>query len=246
MSINIWKFCAIWLQKIQQFLLPTYCILCHANCPTPLALCAGCRADLPWLSHACIQCGVPLPEEADTPFCGACLFTPPPFEHTVALFHYQSPLDRLITGLKFHNRLINSRILGCLMAEQLHLHLQNHAKPELIIPVPLHKSRLRKRGFNQALEIARYISTQLHIKVRPSLCQRKRHTQPQSQLPATLRRNNVKGAFSIRKSLQVKHVAIVDDVVTTGNTITELAKVLKQNGVEIIEVWCVARTQLNK
>ena len=115
--------------------------------------------------------------------------------------------------------------------------------PECIIPVPLHPQRLRVRGFNQALELARIIAKQLNIPLNYSLCQRDKSTPFQSGLSAKQRKQNLKNAFIVTKPHAYKHVAIFDDVVTTGTTVNELAKQLKNSGVETIEVWAIARTQ---
>jgi ComF family protein len=115
-------------------------------------------------------------------------------------------------------------------------------KPELIIPVPLHEKRLKERGYNQSLEIARPIARQLKIPLAISVCDRIKHTPPQSSLSKYERQQNLHGAFSIHRTIPVKHVVIFDDVVTTGSTVVELGKILHQAGIERVDVWCVART----
>jgi len=116
--------------------------------------------------------------------------------------------------------------------------------PEIIIPVPLHRTRLRERGFNQALEIARPIARSLSIPVDYKSCERVRKTSAQSLLPAAERRKNIKGAFRVTRPIAARHVAILDDVMTTGHTVQELAATLRKAGVERIDVWVVARTSL--
>ena len=153
---------------------------------------------------------------------------------------YASPLKELIGHLKFHGNLSYTPLLAQTFINSLK-HRKNNL-PECIIPVPLHQQRLRERGFNQALELARIIAKQLHIPVDYTLCQRNKATPFQSGLSAKQRKQNLKGAFSVEKTRLYKHVAIFDDVVTTGTTVNELAKQLRQSGVETIEVWAIART----
>jgi ComF family protein len=239
MSIQILSF----LQHLQQWCLAPTCVLCGHFTKRSLDVCVFCEKELPWLTQACSQCALPLP--ADTPMgqkCGHCLQHPPPFEKTLALFHYQTPIDRLITRLKFQQRLTYAKLIGTLFAKQLSIYYQTHKLPECIIPMPLHKTRLRERGFNQAVELAKPLSKQFGIKLDRKSCVRIRATQAQTQIPAKEREQNVKNAFYIHPNLQAKHVAILDDVVTTGHTITELSYALKKAGVEQIDVWCCART----
>ena len=154
---------------------------------------------------------------------------------------YASPLKELIGHLKFHGNLSYAPLLAQTFVGALK-HRKNNL-PECIIPVPLHQQRLRERGFNQALELARIVAKQLHIPVDYTLCQRNKATPFQSGLSAKQRKQNLKGAFSVGNTQSYKHVAIFDDVVTTGTTVNELAKQLRQSGVETIEVWAIARTQ---
>ena len=174
--------------------------------------------------------------------CGACLKKPPWFDKTIALFFYQAPIERFIIELKFNKKLIYAKLLGTLMVEYLK---NQHTLPECIIPVPLHRKRLQERGYNQALEIARPLAKQLKIPLLTTACRRIKPTSAQLHLPASARRRNVKGAFRVDEGFSFKHVAIVDDVVTTASTVAELSKILKQAGVQMIEVWCCARVHLN-
>jgi len=228
-----------WLKKLQFCLFPPTCLLCGAPGEDGRDLCAGCHADLPCNEHACQRCGMPLASAAVLN-CGECQLHPPPYDRTFAPLLYQPPVDYLIKGLKFGGRLAIARLLG----EWLGAALQQREieLPEGIIPAPLHPSRLRERGFNQSLELARPVARCLGVPLLLSTVRRTRHTQPQAQLDAAARRSNVQGAFSVTRPVQVRHVAILDDVITTGSTVTEIAKVLKAAGVEEIEVWAVART----
>lgn len=227
---------------IKGFLLPQNCLLCGGGTGSDALLCAPCRDALPRIASACRQCGLPLPTPQDQ--CGRCLKKPPHYTTSTIPFLYAQPLDQLIKGFKFNGRL-NA---GFVLAEQLAETICNRpaALPELIVPVPLHASRLRERGFNQSLELARVLSMRLGIPVALEGCRRLRPTAVQSHLHARERRRNVRGAFAVHKLPGVRHVALVDDVVTTGNTVNELARVLKRAGVEHIEVWAVARAPNHK
>jgi ComF family protein len=172
--------------------------------------------------------------------CGVCQRHPPVFHRTVAPYIYAAPLDRLIQQFKFNRRLDLARPLAGLMGASLTL--RDGAYPQLLVPVPLHPQRLRKRGFNQARELARVIGRELDIPLAtPKLCQRLRATAMQADLPARQRQGNVRGAFAVTAPLSVGHVAIVDDVMTTGHTAAELARTLRRAGAESIEVWVCAR-----
>ena len=219
---------------------PPLCTLCDQPRETALPLCPHCQASLQPVRHACPQCGNPLP--ATTPpglRCGACLDTPPYFDRVIAPFHYQPPLSNLITAYKFKQRLVHARLFAALLTTAIR---RTHSVlPEIIVPVPLHPTRQRERGYNQALEIARLLGKQLNIAVDKKCIQRIRATQPQSDLDAHDRSRNVRGAFVLRDALPYQHIALVDDVLTTGSTVNEIARLIKKNAnVKTVEVWCIA------
>lgn len=224
------------LGALLRWLYPPVCLLCRAPGAGDLDLCPGCRGDLPWFGHGCPACARPLPSGAG-PLCGACLKRPPPFDATHALFHYAAPVDRLITGLKYRGRLSHARLLGELWAS----HAPVTDPPDLLLPVPLHPERLRERGFNQSLELARPLSRRLGIPLQPGLMKRVRPTRAQQGLKGKERRRNVRAAFEIAAGTVPAHVAIIDDVMTTGSTVGEMAKQLKRAGAERVEVWVLAR-----
>jgi len=157
----------------------------------------------------------------------------------VAIYHYQSPLNSLIKRLKFNGDLHLARLLGTLMSDRLGQ--RSLEMPELIVPVPLHGERLRQRGFNQTLELARPIAARLGVALDWRHVKRCRATDTQSELPAKLRAQNVRGAFAVTPGFTARRVAIVDDVMTTGHTVNELAATLRRVGVEDISVWVCAR-----
>ena len=230
-----------WLNYIQNLLYPSTCLLCDRPVSAELALCPGCRSELPHNHKPCHRCAKPLPVDAPIgALCGECQRKPPPFDRCVVPFTYRSPLPELINGLKFRGRLSYSRLLAGLLLPAIEQVLQK--PPELIIPVPLHPGRLRERGYNQALELARPLSRHLGIPLELRHCRRTRATPPQSGLKQTQRRRNIRGAFEISPNIGADHVALVDDVVTTGSTVAEFARQLHRRGVQRVEVWALART----
>jgi len=175
---------------------------------------------------------------APAALCGQCLQRPPPFDRTVAAFAYGPPIDRLVTGLKFHGRMAYARLLGELLGERV---AADGPLPERILVVPLHRARLRSRGFNQAMEIARPIARRLGLPLMARGLVRARATRAQTELQGDERRRNLRGAFAASPGLDVRDVALVDDVMTTGTTAAEAGRALKAAGVEHVRVWCVAR-----
>jgi len=222
-----------WLKRVQSWVIPPVCLLCGAPAAES-GLCPGCIGDLPLFGPGCRRCAGPL----DGEICARCLDSPPSFDRTICLFRYQPPVDGLIQRLKFHRDLACARSLGSLMADHL-LRLQP-PRPDVMLPVPLHQKRLAARGYNQALEIARPIARTLGIPIDTHTCHRVRATAEQAALAAAARRTNVAGAFAVRGSAAT-HVAIVDDVMTTGHTLEAVASALKAAGVGTISLWVCAR-----
>jgi ComF family protein len=214
------------------------CRLCAGPADRPGGLCHACLADLPHNHHPCPRCGAVLTHVSATP-CGECQRQPPQFDHAHIPYYYAPPLIPFIIGLKFQGRLADARLLGDLFLASLDK--AEYPLPECLIPVPLHPIRLRERGFNQALELARPISQQLNLPLEPHVVQRRLHTRPQSELSGVTRRRNLRRAFHPAAPIPYQHVALIDDVVTTGSTLNELAKVLRQTGVKTIQIWAIAR-----
>ncbi|MDH5181080.1 MAG: ComF family protein [Gammaproteobacteria bacterium] len=231
-----------WLNNIHFFLFPPTCMLCGAAGEAGRDLCNACHAALPRLTRPCPVCAKPL-AGSEKLVCGECLKHPPPFEQTISAFRYTSPLAKLITDLKFNQRLAAARLLGDLLADELQANAP--PMPECLIPVPLHPKRIRERGFNQSLEIARRVGKQLAIPVDADLCHRTRHTAPQTGLDAKARRQNIRHAFALRQPCRYKHIAIIDDVITTGHTVNETAALFRKQGVEQIRIWSVARAVID-
>jgi ComF family protein len=216
-------------------------VLCGARGQRPtLDICPGCEADLPVNRPACIRCAAPLACDAQSALeCGRCLARPPPFDRAFAPFRYAYPIDRLIRGFKYQGRLAWGRVLATLLAH--HLRAVAGPFPELLIPVPLHVERHRERGFNQAQELAGPLSRALGIPIDDRLCCRVRPTHDQTELNARERRKNLRKAFAVTRAADLRHVALVDDVLTTGSTASELARTLRRAGVRVVDVWTVAR-----
>lgn len=230
--------------KLLYWALPVHCVFCAIRIPAHFPnICPGCIADLPWLLHVCACCSLPLSSSAPAAaVCGECLQQPKPYQQLHALFSYQFPIDQLILHLKFQQQFVYAHLLGELLAERCVQHYNiAPTRPSLILPVPLHPQRVRQRGFNQAAELARPVARHLGIPISYNSVQRVKYTEAQMDLPLALRAKNLKGAFKASPALRGKHVAIIDDVVTTGHTIEALALALHKVGVRQIDVWGVAR-----
>jgi ComF family protein len=232
------------LQQINHWLLPHTCILCHYPTFNGQDLCQPCFNELPILPQSCSRCAniLAFPDSK----CGQCLKKPPIATKTHALFLYQSPVTKLIMELKFHENLINARLLGELMTQAIRTRWYHQLPlPDVIIPVPLHPRRLAERGFNQALEISRPIAKTLSLKLDIQQCERIKNTVAQAQQAAKDRRQNLRGAFKIHGNFNGRHIAILDDVITTGSTLQAFALALKKAGARQIDIWCCAKSVLS-
>jgi ComF family protein len=223
-------------QRLQRFVLPLRCLLCGAAGFDGMDLCAECAAELPRNRSCCARCALPLATPAA--LCGECQRRAPPWDAAWAPFRYGWPLDRLESRYKFGSDLAAGRTLSVLwQREPCPIDL-----PRLLLTVPLHGSRLRHRGYNQALELARPLARALHVPLRHDALLRRRATAAQTELDAVARRRNVRGAFAVHEGLQLPaHVAIIDDVMTTGATLAQCTRVLRRSGVARVDVWALAR-----
>lgn len=207
-------------------------------------LCAGCRDDLPALPEPqCPQCALPSP---DGGVCGHCLKHPPKFERTLAAQAYGFPLDALVQAFKYQRRLELADLFAGLVAETVVEKVvergAGHPLPDLLIPMPLHPERTVERGYNQAAEVARRLSARLGVAWDGTSCQRIRATAPQAGLDLQKRHRNLRGAFACGRDLSGLRVALVDDVMTTGSSLDELAGVVRKAGAAEVEAWVLART----
>ena len=197
-------------------------------------MCESCLADLPWQGKVhCPVCAQPAPAGG---ICGHCLKEPPAFARVQALFDYGFPANRLIQRLKYREHLALAPLLGELLARRLQGEL-----PDVWLPMPLHARRLQERGFNQAVEIARELSARTGIPMQAGWAERVRDTPPQAGLKREARRKNLRGAFACRGEVAGLHVGIVDDVMTTGSTLDELARALMAAGAREVSCVVVAR-----
>ena len=229
-----------WTGLIQILWQPT-CLLCRTPSTHRSGLCSACRDALPRNARPCRVCALPMPETASADAkCGACLSRSPAFDAVLAPFRYEYPVSDLIAALKFGHRLAAGRVLGQLLTE--HIAPLADSRPDCVIPVPLHPLRLRQRGFNQATELARVVTRLLDLPLSTSTVERVAATPAQAGLKRRQRLRNLAGAFACRDPHPPAHVALIDDVVTTGATAEALAQMLKRAGVARVDVWAVART----
>lgn len=217
-------------------LLPRQCRNCGARLRSGL-LCGACADALPWNDSACRHCARPL---AGGPACRSCLQRPPHFDAAWAALRLEPPVQHHVHALKYHADFAQAQLLGELMATQLARRAA--PLPQRLLPVPLHATRLLRRGYNQALEIARVLGTQLSIPVDSGAVLRRRATGDQIGQSAAARRRNMRDAFAVAGDLGGLHVALVDDVMTTGATLDELARACRAAGAARIEAWAAART----
>ncbi len=221
---------------LQFNLFPSTCLLCGDPGHEHLDLCRGCLSDLPEIPYPCPTCGRPLQHPSKV-LCGACQRKPPPYDRCRTAFAYAPPLNWLVQTFKFRQQLAAGRLLSTLLLEPF----AAPPVPDCLIPVPLHTARLRERGFNQSLELARPLAKALEIPLEVNRCQRVRHTENQSRLTGNERRRNVRNAFEVEWPEPPRRVAMIDDVLSTGATAGELARALKRAGIAEVEVWVVAR-----
>lgn len=228
-----------WIKNSLSHWLPQACVLC-GHTSQQYALCPACIDDLPRLNAEaiCCQCGLPIDTATLPGLCGHCQQHLPAYDRVVSAFAYANPVSQLVAKLKFRGQLQLARLFGELLAMQIQT---MGSEVQAVLPVPLHPTRLGQRGFNQALEIARPVTRALSLPLVNDSVERRRDTQPQAEQSALQRERNIRGAFTLTKPAGYRRVAIVDDVMTSGHTVNEIAKLLRQTGVEQIEVWCVAR-----
>jgi ComF family protein len=221
-------------RRLGRLLFGGSCFLCRGEADG--LLCAPCDADLPRLGGGlCPRCALASPAGE---LCGRCLAQPPRYDATLAALDYRFPADVLIHALKFRSELA----LAPLLAEFLLKKLAGGERVDCIVPVPLSAARLAERGFNQALEIARPVARASGVRLAPELCERSRDTPAQLGLPSAQRVKNVKGAFHCPRLIEGLAIAVVDDVMTTGATLEEMAAELKRAGAARVVNWVVART----
>lgn len=227
----------IWLKNKQP------CLLCLEEAEEAAPICMSCETELPWLGEQCRTCALPLPLAGVT--CGQCLKQPPAFELVAVPWLYDFPVDTLITRFKHSAKWPYGRLLGELLAQFLqHRYDEQMPRPDALVPVPMAKRRLRQRGFNQAAMLAHWLSEHLQIVCDEKLILRIQDTSAQQDLKAEARRKNLRNAFALAPGASVRglHLALVDDVLTTGATAHALARLLLDAGAARVDVYCLART----
>ena len=211
------------------------CALCTSTCGD--GICPACREELGWIDHGCANCSLPLPYRG---LCALCQIKPPPFARCISPLTYEAPVSHLIGAFKYQRQLHYGRILSQLLIERLREY--DELAADVIVPTPLHWRRRWTRGFNQVEIIGDEISRAFAIPLQARWLRRIRATPPQQELNAEQRRKNLRGAFVATQSLRGQHVALVDDVVTTCATVSEISRVLIDAGAASVQVWCLART----
>ena len=221
--------------------LPRRCPLCDLRVSQSRALCQACTGDLPWLNNPCSQCGLALGKAEDS-YCADCLRDPPAFDHCFAPLVYAPPLDYLIAAFKYRAQLGHGELLADLLIEYLRHCYSQQPWPTRVLPVPLHWRRRLRRGFNQSEILAYRLARQLPIKLDFASCRRLRATAAQQGQTRAQRKHSLRQAFQVQGDFSGQHVAILDDVVTTGSTVNEIAQLLRLAGAARVDIWALART----
>ncbi|NND00884.1 MAG: hypothetical protein HKN85_11945 [Gammaproteobacteria bacterium] len=244
---------AIWLDRGRQmdmnilyrfdhafsWLIPRRCLTCKSTIkPGSHPLCPICYRSLPFQTNSCRRCGQAF--NADQDYCGRCLHAPPPFDACFCPFRYAEPINQQIQRFKYAARPELAKALAVTLYTEIRgIGLE---MPDLLIPVPLHIHRLRSRGYNQSWLLVRELARLLDIPCSNRFIKKDRATAAQTLQSLRQRKSNVRGSFSLRRPIPARSVAIVDDVITTGSTVAEIAKILKRNGVDYVQAWGVAHT----
>ena len=215
------------------------CVICLAGAAQD-GLCQDCRNDLPANRWCCQTCALPLPFPTPDGRCGECQASPPCYSRSLIPWRYQFPVDGMIGRYKYHGQHKFARPLLAGFTDYIEHHLATEGRPQVLIPAPMHWTRRWQRGFNQAQDIAEAVGRRLDLPVNARLVRRTRRVHAQRKLNRTSRLANLQGLFEVTGPVPA-NVAIVDDVVTTGATVRELASVLTRAGAEEIQVWALAR-----
>lgn len=222
-----------------------FCLLCHGLTSPKQDLCAPCQRRLPWNQHHCQRCAEPWPDPF-TGLCQHCISEEPHFDQLHTPFIYRFPIDQLILQGKGGRRSELLQVLARQLADSIRQ--QQIALPDLIVPVPLHQQKQQQRGYNQAGVIAHLVGKRLKVPVRHDLISKIREPKQQKGLSRSGRQQNLQRAFRIeRQALRslpqpAHHIVLVDDVITTGSTLNQLAKQLRSSGMERVDGWAIART----
>ncbi|WP_194788355.1 ComF family protein [Pseudomonas sp. UFMG81] len=219
------------------------CLLCDEPARQAYPLCTACEGELPWLGDQCLRCALPL--AMDGLVCSTCRRHAPAFKQVIATWEYGFPVDTLISRFKHNSQWPLGRLMAQLLGYALeHRYGEGLPRPDRLLPVPLARRRLRQRGFNQAAMLARWLARQLRLHSDESVLERTRDTPTQQALGARARRRNLRQAFALRPGADVEglHLAVVDDVLTTGTTAQAIARLLRKSGARRVDIYCLART----
>ncbi len=232
--------CTNFIQKIKlkRPTIAQQCLLCGGAAGQHQPLCSGCEKDLPVIANSCPRCAAPTP--VANVLCAECLQQPHYYQSSVIPWRYRTLIRHLLTRFKFQHNLTAGSLLSGLFSQ--HIKQQQIILPDILLPVPSHPARIRTRGFNSALWLTQQIAKTLELNVDNSLLKKAVNTPAQHELQRKQRLQNLSGAFILRSPRHYQSVAIVDDIVTTGSTVNEVARVLQANGIKNIQVWALART----
>jgi ComF family protein len=234
---SLWNKCAN--------IVPRHCLFCLEKTCNSIELCQHCIDLLSLNNHCCQRCASPMEQVVNQQIvlCGNCLSHHYYYDKVYSPYVYSEDIRYLITKLKYQKKIHYANILSALFLQQIP-NIKDFQLPEIFIAMPMHNTRLRQRGFNQALEISRHLSGHYQLPLDHSSLYRRRYTNLQAGLIATDRQKNVINAFAMKKTLAYEHIALIDDVMTTGSTVNEAAKVLKKSGIKQVDVWSIARAGL--
>ncbi|WP_232004057.1 ComF family protein [Legionella jordanis] len=220
----------------QKLRLPSVCVVCQQYHRNSCAVCQICLGLFSRLTQACRYCAFPLPDD-NFPICGTCSKIKPHFDAAFIAYRFEEPLRTLLHDYKYNSALFLRKVLAKLMLDALP---DSGLNSECLIPVPLHSQRLKDRGFNQSAELCKLLSRHTGIPYHLNLCRKIRPTEAQMTLNIRKRQKNLTNAFAV-EARNYKHITLVDDLLTTGNTVQQISKLFKEQGVEHIDVWCCAR-----
>lgn len=223
-------------------ILPGVCVGCERLSQRDIDLCLSCEDKLSHNTRYCGHCALPLYTPAPT--CGRCQNETTHFNQALSRFVYEGDISTQIHAFKYHQKLAHGRVLSELLVNSIQARYKPSELPDVLVPVPLHWQKLIRRGYNQAHEISRILSHRLNIPIQHNILQRVQRGLKQSELSRKHRLSALKGVFAVSSKAQItgKHIALIDDVMTTGATASTLAALLKQAGCNTVDVWTLART----
>ena len=231
-------------------LVPRHCLFCLEKTQSNSDLCCHCIDDLTLNTYCCQRCASPMEQPAllskkqEVILCGNCLSHHFHYDRVYSPFLYSEEMSYLIKKMKYQKKIHFAHILSKLFIQKAE-HLLDFQLPQVIIPMPMHSERLKQRGFNQALELSRLLASHYKRPLDYNSLIRSRHTDLQAGMSGIERQKNVQHAFIVKKPTKYEHIALIDDVMTTGNTVNEAAKMLKKSGVKQVDVWIIARAAMN-